>query len=452
MGGTGRAKPPARSKSAGKRSSRPKNANKKIRARFEPAVNQQITASKTKRGAGARPAPPCDRIKTTHSRPIFAGIDLHRDFLQVAVVDSEGELLLNKRVENTRDEIRKEFSRYPKDAKYVVESSSVYRAVFRFMKEQMDLDVVLSNPYQTWLIAKSKNKTDKRDARALADLLKSEMIQTCYVPTPDVMDAKDTVRLRKAFSEQRAKCKLMIHGILLQESIRIPGSPFTSQFNKSLRDLNNWRINEYLDMISACTRHMAAADAKLEGVLRTDTGAQLLKTIPGVGTFTAVAVTSALGDASRFRDADSVVSYAGLAPSERSSGGIVKHGRITRQGDKLLRWVLVEAAHSHVRFARGSPHAVRYNRLAKKRGKGKAAVATAAHMLRMMHRMLTSSIAYEEYVRRGAAMSAERKKAEPKRASKPRIKVADLRKIIKERDGEIVRLKAELADAKGDRQ
>ena len=431
-----------------------KNTNKKIREKFEGAVSQQIATQKPKRGADARPAPPCtmDKTVTVQYGPVFVGVDLHKEFLQVAVVDSRGELLLNKRVENTMEEIRKEFSMYPKNAKYVIESSSVYRAVYRFMTEEMGLDVVLSNPYQTWLIAKSKNKTDKRDAHALADLLKSKMIQTCYVPPPDIMEAKDTVRQRKALSQMRASCKIHIHSILLQNSIKIPGTTFTTEFNKKLRELKDWRIDEYLDLISTHSRHIKEIDAKLEGVLKQNQGAQLLKTIPGVGTFTAVAVVSALGDVSRFHDADRVVSYAGLAPSERSSGGIVKHGRITRMGDKLLRWVLVEAAHTHVMRKRDSPHVARHKRIAKKRGNGKAAVTTAAHLLRMMYRMLTDNITYDEYVRRGVELSAERAKAKSKRASKPRVKMSDLRKTIKERDDEIARLKAELAKARGGSQ
>lgn len=417
-------------------------------------MSQQIVTQKPKRGADARPAPPdnMDKSVTAQSGPVFVGVDLHKEFLQVAVVDSEGELLLNKRVENTKEDIRKEFSMYPKNAKYVIESSSVYRAVYRFMTEEIGLDVVLSNPYQTWLIAKSKKKTDKRDAHMLADLLKSGMIQTCYVPPPDIMDAKDTVRQRKTLSQMRASCKIHIHGILLQSSVKIPGVPFTLKFNEKLRELNDWRINEYLDLISAHSRHIVEIDAKLEGILKQNPGAQLLKTIPGVGTFTAVAVVSMLGDVSRFHDADRVVSYAGLAPSERSSGGIVKHGSITRMGDKLLRWVLVEATHTYVRRARNSPHVARHKRIAKKRGKSKAAVATAAHLLRMMHRMLTDNITHEEYLRRGAEMSAERAKAKPKRVSKPKVKTSDLRKMIKERDDEIVRLKAELAKTRGESQ
>ena len=75
------------------------------------------TAAKQERGAGARPAPRGKRT-APKSEELFVGIDLHKVFLQAAVIDSEGNLPLNKRVANTFDAIRKEFSQYPKGAKY----------------------------------------------------------------------------------------------------------------------------------------------------------------------------------------------------------------------------------------------------------------------------------------------------------------------------------------------
>ena len=84
------------------------------------------------------------------------------------------------------------------------------------MTESAGLDVALSNPYQTWPIAKSKKKTDKRDARALAELLKAGLIQACHAPPPEITDAGDAVRLRKAASRQRARNKTLIQSAPLR--------------------------------------------------------------------------------------------------------------------------------------------------------------------------------------------------------------------------------------------
>ena len=100
---------------------------------------------------------------------MFFGLDLHKKFLQVAAVDQEGNLLMNRRVENDFGIIEREFSAFLKNAKYVLESSFVWYGVCRKLAGDPGLDAVLSNSYLTRLIAKSKKKTDRFDARALAD-------------------------------------------------------------------------------------------------------------------------------------------------------------------------------------------------------------------------------------------------------------------------------------------
>ncbi|MDI1494720.1 MAG: Transposase [Cenarchaeum symbiont of Oopsacas minuta] len=106
---------------------------------------------------------------------MFVGVDAHKKFLQIAMVDNKGKVILNVRVENRHADIRKLFqTSIPKN---VMESSSVWHGLFRYMTDRLDLDVVLSNPYQTKAIAASTKKTDKVDAQILADLLRGGYIK-----------------------------------------------------------------------------------------------------------------------------------------------------------------------------------------------------------------------------------------------------------------------------------
>ena len=100
---------------------------------------------------------------------MFFGLDLHKKFLQVAAVDQDGNLLMSKRAENDFKIIEQKSPALPKNAKYVSELSSVRYGVYRKLVGDLGLDVVLSNPYLGCLIAKSKKKTDRFDAHALAD-------------------------------------------------------------------------------------------------------------------------------------------------------------------------------------------------------------------------------------------------------------------------------------------
>ena len=328
---------------------------------------------------------------------MFFGIDLHKEFLQVAAVDQDGTLLMNKRVTNDFETIAREFSAFPKDAKYVLESSSVWYGVYKKLAVDMGLDVVLSNPYLTRVIAVSKKKTDKFDAHTLADMLRGGFIHTCYVSPPGTVEEKQTVRFRTRMVQTRTRMKNMIHGILLQEAIKIPGQPFSPAFVGALHRLDNWRIEEYLKSIDSLNERIHTADIRINSMVRDNEYAQILMSIPGVGRFTALIIASEIDDIKRFPDPDKLVGYMGLAPSVRNSAGIVHHGRITRAGNKMVRWILVEAVLSHRIHAKEETALTEfYKRIARKRGSSKAIVATAAKMLRIMYWMLKKRIGFAE--------------------------------------------------------
>ena len=148
----------------------------------------------------------------------------------------------------------------------------------------------------------------------------------------------------------------------------------------ALHRLDNWRIEEYLKSIDSLNEriHHGRHQDKQHG-LRDNEYAQILMSIPGVGKFTALIIASEIDDIKRFPDPDKLVGYMGLAPSVRNSAGIVHHGRITRAGNKMVRWILVEAVLSHRIHAKEETALTEfYKRIARKRGSSKAIVATAA--------------------------------------------------------------------------
>jgi transposase len=103
-------------------------------------------------------------------------------------------------------------------------------------------------------------------------------------------------------------------------------------------------------------------------------------------------VKAEIGNISRFHTGDQLASYAGLAPSTKSSGGVTHHGRITKEGSRWLRWAMVEAAHVHFRF--DSPVTRAYHRIAERRGKGKAKVAAARMLLLVCRSVLKNRRPY----------------------------------------------------------
>ncbi|MDI1495649.1 MAG: Transposase [Cenarchaeum symbiont of Oopsacas minuta] len=131
---------------------------------------------------------------------MYVGIDVHKEFLQVAMMDKKGKIVFNKRVDRDNDEAKKFFLKNV--PKCIIESSSVWYGLFTFMTKDLKLDVSLSNPYQTKAIASSKKKTDKIDAMILADLYRGGYIALCHIPTKIIVEWRRLVRHRHECTDE----------------------------------------------------------------------------------------------------------------------------------------------------------------------------------------------------------------------------------------------------------
>ncbi|RNJ75979.1 MAG: IS110 family transposase [Nitrosopumilus sp. D6] len=319
---------------------------------------------------------------------LHVGIDLHKKFLQVAVMNQNGTMLFEDRIDNDWDVIKKFFARFPQDSRYVVESSSVWYGLYRYMTDKLGMDVTVSNPFVNKVIATSKKKTDKVDARILADLDRGGYISECYVPDEQTVENRRLTRFRHKMVHMRTACKNGIHGILLQDGIKIHATNWTAMYMIALHRLKNYRIEGYLTEIESFNKIIHDLDYKIRAITSASEEACRLKTIPGVGDYTALVMTAEIGDKSRFLNSHQLCAYAGIVPSVRNSADTIHHGNITKRGSKMMRWALVEAVHTHVRRFPETDLSIFYKRLEKKRGRSKATVAAASKLLRIMYWML----------------------------------------------------------------
>jgi transposase len=330
---------------------------------------------------------------------MYIGMDLHKNFLQIAMMDNNGKVLKNSKIENNHKQISNFFRHVkPENTKVVIESSSVWYDTYRYLSEEKNLDVILSNPIKTKAIASAKIKTDKIDAKVLADLLRGGYIAQCYVPDRKIMELRDLVRHRAFLVRTRTKLKNKIHSILLMNGIRIDEKRhFSAGYVKKLKELHNYRIDSYLGIIESLDGTINDVSKKILKTAEEDEMARLLMTIPGVGYYSALLTSSEIGDISRFSDSHHLCAYAGLVPSIHSSGGVTYMGKITKTGSKHLRWALTECIHNHVRYQEDSNITRFYNRIATRRGKAKATIAAASKMLRVMYWMLKEKREYQHY-------------------------------------------------------
>jgi transposase len=334
---------------------------------------------------------------------MFVGMDLHKNYLQIAVMNEKGKVLENSRINNDLRKVGRFFDQNIKKSnekvRVVMESSSVWYNIYSYLSEEKHLNVVLSNPIKTRAIASAKIKTDKLDAAKLANLLRGGYIAECYVPDRRIMDLRELVRHRTALVRMRTKLKNKIHSIVLMKGIQISSKhcSFTHLYNEELKELNDYRINGYLHLIESLDSEIKDVSKKILMLAKEDEIASLLMTIPGIGYYSALLIVSEIGDINRFPDSYHLCSYAGLVPSTYSSGGITYHGSITKRGSKYLRWIMLECARAHIRTNKKSNITQFYARLAKIKGNSKAAVAAASKLLKVVYWVMKEKRKYHHH-------------------------------------------------------
>ena len=224
----------------------------------------------------------------------------------------------------------------------------------------------------------------------------SHFYSAVYVPEGRTADERKLVRYRKMLVKSRTREKNLIHGILLQMSVDPGAAPFSPAWLAQVRKLGDYRIGGLLSSIERYDDLIRQADVRLARMVRESPEAMLLKSIPGVGNYSALVISSMIGDVWRFSSSQNLISYAGLAPSVRSSADVARHGCITKRGDTLMRGILTECALTHIQHAPNSYVTKAYIRIGRKRGNGKAIVAAAARMLHIAYLILRERREYHE--------------------------------------------------------
>jgi len=204
-------------------------------------------------------------------------------------------------------------------------------------------------------------KTDRRDAQKLARLLRSGDLTPVWVPDSDHEALRDLTRARQAAQEELTRARNRLTKLLLRLGIATPASAWSKVYREWLQSL---RLAQPLQQVVLEEERLAVAQAEqrlerlsvtIEQVARTGPHAALtgaLETLRGVAAVTATTLVAELGDLTRFRTPRELMAYAGVVPSEHSSGGSRRRGRITKTGNAHVRRVLVEAAW----HARHAPH------------------------------------------------------------------------------------------------
>jgi len=321
---------------------------------------------------------------------MYVGLDVHKRVCYATLTDEKGRVIKQGKFSNDEYGLNS-FMQGIDEAQVAMEAGYCWQPLYDHLKEK-GYDVKLAHPLKVKAIAEAKIKTDKVDSETLTHLLRANLLPESYVPPKDIRELRDLVRRRAFLVGMRTKLKNRIHAELVRRGIDLGVPLFTLAGQELLRSHGIEAVDQMLPLIEALNQQIKRVNVSLRRMSSDDERARLLTTIPGVGYYVAMLLVSEIGDVKRFSSSERLCSYAGLVPSVRNSGDTRRHGGITREGSKWMRWALTQAVHVHVRYE--SDLSRFYYRLAGRKTSQEAVMATARKMLKVVYWMLLDGVPY----------------------------------------------------------
>lgn len=331
----------------------------------------------------------------------IVGCDLHTRYQQIALLEEETGELVERRLEHESGEARAFYAGLEGQVRVGIEATGHTRWFERMLAE-MGHELWIGDAAQIRAAMVRKQKTDARDAAHLLELLLSGRFPRLWRPTMAERDLRQLVWHRQKLVWMRNAVGNQLHALAMGEGVCRKKKLFTQKGRVELEGLklDEWasrRRQELLRMLDQLEASRKEFDQAVADQAQRNPAALLLMTHPGVGPVTSLAFVLTLGPVERFARSKQVVSYLGLNPREHSSGGRQRLGSISKQGNPMMRSLLVEAGHTAARL--DSELRQDYQRLKLRRGGGVAKIAIARKLAVRMYWMLRSQASYAQLVR-----------------------------------------------------
>jgi transposase len=331
----------------------------------------------------------------------YVGIDHHKKSNAITVMDQDGTIIKRITLSNDKNTLDRFFNSIPGPCSVVFESSRDWSVLYDNLEDIAE-EIHLANPYKTRIIAEAKIKTDKIDSEILAHLLRSKMIPKAHIPSKIVRRVRYLLRQRLFFVRLRTMVKNRIHHLVDRNHLGATvTASFTDLFGKKgmvflkeapLPDSERKLLDEQLSLLEELNRLVKEDDRRIRKLFDKDHRVTLVATVPGLGHLLSALVVYEIDTIDRFLSPKKLHSYAGLVPSTYASGEKSYHGRLTKAGNRYLRWAMVEAVGPAISK---DPGLRRYfHQIRVRNGVNAAKIAVARRLLTIVYRILKEQRPY----------------------------------------------------------
>ncbi len=344
------------------------------------------------------------------SENLYVGVDLHKTQFTTCILKNDKELEAVTKYKMDKDGYQsfisrmQDFSKQENNAKIVMAIESTANArFFRDLMEKEGFAVQVVNTLRFKVVNLSTKKTDKNDAKTLAYFLSRDMIPQSHLCTAEMEGIRRILKSRSLMVQDAVALKNQAHAILLAYGIITHPTQFQSKSSRDkLQERIPAKIRNILKTIFDSLNVVETQTRNLERDLRTltanDPRVSLLMTIPGIGIVNACIINSYTDDINRFETYKNYSAYCGLVPWVQTSNETIYYGKITKRGPQELRTALVQCVVAMVRMPQKTANfslMKQYQRLKEEKSSGKAIIATARKLSRIIYIMLKTMTPFD---------------------------------------------------------
>jgi transposase len=284
--------------------------------------------------------------------PYFVGLDVHKQVIAYCVKTAGGEIVTEGKIAATRPALDEWVKTVPGPWSGGMEATQFSHWIFRHLKPHA-AQLQMGHPARMKAISAGKKKSDKLDARTLADLLRANLFPACYVMPPELEGLRRQMRFRRLVVEETIRFKNKTAGLLMERGVayerrRLHGKRYFAELMKTPDSGLDQDLRPLLEFSRSQTEELGRMDHRLLRMLAhhpsLEARVQALRAIEGVGPVTALSWALEVGHPARFGSIKKAVSYCGLASALRESAGQQKRGPLSKQRNRHLQTVLIEAS------------------------------------------------------------------------------------------------------------